>query len=206
MRYQCYQYLNQHNLLNEKQFGFRPKHSTISAVSSFADEILLNMERGKLCGAVFLDLSKAFDTVDLTNYASCRLLGQLLTQLKGLSRILMDECNVHLAVRNCLICQAVTHGMRQGSILGPLLFLVYVDDLPAVIKHSQEANYADDAVLYWYDSNPAGLECALNADLHASANWLHDNKLALNVGKTKSMLIQVAIPSYIVQQAFGFCS
>jgi len=66
VHHQFYQYLNQHNLLNEKQFGFRPKHSTVNAVSSFADEILLNMERGKLCGAVFLDLSKAFDTVDHT--------------------------------------------------------------------------------------------------------------------------------------------
>ena len=79
--------------------------------------------------------------------------------------------------------------MRQGSILGPLLFLVYVDDLPAVIKHSQEANYADDAVLYWYDSNPAGLECALNADLHAIANWWNDNQPTLDIDKTKAMLI-----------------
>ena len=66
VHYQFYQYPNQHNLLNEKQFGFRPKHSTVNAVSSFADEILFNMERGKLCGAVFLDISKAFDTVDHT--------------------------------------------------------------------------------------------------------------------------------------------
>ena len=66
MHYQFYQYLNQHNLHNENQFGFRPKHSTVIAVSSFADEILFNMERGKLCGAVFLDLCKAFDTVDHT--------------------------------------------------------------------------------------------------------------------------------------------
>ena len=66
MHYQFYQYLKKNNLLNENQFGFQPKHSTVIAVSSFADEILFYMERSKLCGAVFLDLSKAFDTVDHT--------------------------------------------------------------------------------------------------------------------------------------------
>ena len=57
------------------------------------------------------------------------------------------------------------------------------------LRHSEVTLYADDAVLYCYDSNPAGLECALNADLHAFANWLNDNKLTLNVDKTKAMLI-----------------
>ena len=60
--------------------------------------------------------------------------------------------------------------------------------MPTVIKHSEVALYADDAVLYCYDSNPAGLECALNADLHAIASWLNDNKLTLYVDKTKAML------------------
>ena len=75
--------------------------------------------------------------------------------------------------------------------MGPLLFLIYINDLPTVIKHSEVALYADDAVLYCYDSNsnPASLECALNADLHAIVNWLNDNKLTLNVDKTKPMLI-----------------
>ena len=64
-----------------------------------------------------------------------------------------------------------------------------MNDLPTVIKHSEVALYADDAVLYCYDSNPAGLECALHADLHAIANWSNDNKLTLNVDKIKAMLI-----------------
>ena len=63
-----------------------------------------------------------------------------------------------------------------------------LNDLSTITKHSAKALYADDAVLYCYDSNPAGLECALNDDLHAVANWLNDNKLTLNVDKTKAML------------------
>ena len=61
---QLYQYLITNNFLSNKQFGFRKGFSTTTALSSFADEVLLNMERGKLCGAVFIDLTKAFDTVD----------------------------------------------------------------------------------------------------------------------------------------------
>ena len=66
MRHQLYEHLIRHNLLSDKQFGFCPKHSTITAISSLADEVLLNLERGRLRGAVFLDLSKAFDTVEHT--------------------------------------------------------------------------------------------------------------------------------------------
>ena len=68
--------------------------------------------------------------------------------------------------------------------------------MPTVIRHSEVALYADDAVLYCNDSNPAGLECALNADLHAIANWLNDNKLkTLMLIRPKQCLL-VAIPSY----------
>ena len=64
VRSQLYEYLNSNNLLSDKQFGFRPKRSTVTALSSFTDEVLHNMEKGRFCGAVFLDLTKAFDTVD----------------------------------------------------------------------------------------------------------------------------------------------
>ena len=64
VHFQFYQFLKSHNLLSNKQFGFRPKLSTTTALSGFLDEVLLNMEQGNLFGVVFLDLTKAFDTVD----------------------------------------------------------------------------------------------------------------------------------------------
>ena len=64
VHFQLYDYLNIDHLLTYEQFSFRPKHSKVTALASFADDLLSNMKRGNLCGAVFLDLSKAFDTVN----------------------------------------------------------------------------------------------------------------------------------------------
>ena len=61
---QLYKDLNTNDLLSNQQFGFRPHRSTVTAVLNFTDEVLLNMEKGKLCGAAFIDLAKAFDTID----------------------------------------------------------------------------------------------------------------------------------------------
>ena len=77
----------------------------------------------------------------------------------------------------------------QGSILGPLLFLFYVNDLPTVVNHCSVSLYADDTVLYCFSSNIKDLENALNEDMSRIALWLNQNKLILNIEKTKSMLI-----------------
>ena len=163
---QLHEYLNSNNLLSNNQFGFRSKRLTATALSSFADEVLLNMVKGHICSAVFLDLTKAFDTVDH---------GILMSKLSsvGVSTSALEWFTSYLSNRKQRTsCEnelsealPVTFGVPQRSILGSLLLLVYVNELPTVIEHSEVSLYADDTVLYWFSKEPHQLESKLNEDL-----------------------------------------
>ena len=187
---QFYEFLNSHDLLSSKQFGFRPKYSTATALSNFADEVLLNMEQGNLCGAMFLDLKKAFDTVD-----HCILLSKLSeigvspSSIKWFESYLNNRKQKTSCGNEISGALPVTVGVPQGSILGQLLFLVYINNLPNAVKNSEVTLYADDTVLYCFSKDPRLLEDKLNEDLLMVAYWLRENKLTLNLNKTKSMII-----------------
>ena len=187
---QLYQYLNENNLLTKHQFGFRSKRGTNTALSSFADDILSSMENGNLCGTVFLDLSKAFDTVNhkilLSKLSAVGVCSDDLSWFKSYlsHRQIRTSCDSELS--DPLTCEI---GVPQGSILGPLLFIIYINELANVLEHSNISLYADDSILYYYSTSIKDLEEKLNADLLKIGDWLKAHKLTLNIKKTKAMVI-----------------
>ena len=182
-------YITTHKLLNPYQCSFRKDHSTEFATLSFADTIRRNVDLGLMTGAVFLDLRKAFDTIDHST-----LLGKLFTiRVTGKEQTWFDD---YLSGHSQVVgfngvvsdSEPVTIGVPLGSILGPLLFILYVNDLPNVICKCSILMYADDTVLFCSGSDVTKIEKKLDDELNLIGRWLRDNGLFLNVVKTESML------------------
>jgi hypothetical protein len=186
---QLVSYLQEHHLLSPYQCGFCKQHSTTFAALSFADTIKRNIDQGHMTGAVFVDLRKAFDSIDhslllkkLYNLGiRNRELNWFENYLSGRTQIV----GVNGASSHPL---QISHGVPQGSILGPLLFVIHINDLLSCILKSNVLMYADDTVLFCAGSNTNTIEDNLNQDLHRLSDWLQVNSLFLNATKTESML------------------
>ena len=159
-------------------------HSTETAVTYFADEILMNMDKGLATGSVFIDLAKAFDTVDhdillskLEYYGVCH---ESLPWFKNYFTGRKQFVHIDSQSSEEL---AITSGVPQGSILRPLLFIVYINDLPCCVKHCSvnTCMYADDTALYLGGPTVHNLIFYINQDLQCLSEWLEDNNLVLNV-------------------------
>ena len=187
---QLYAFLMRHDLLADAQSGFRPCHSTLTALLGITNDWFSNMENGLLNGVLFLDLKKAFDTVDHEILLKkLNFYGVDSISLKWFQSYLTDRkqrtyVNGSLSDYGFTVC-----GVPQGSILGPLLFLIYINDLPASGLSSIPRLYADDTCLTLTSHDPTDLQIKLNNDLNKVQSWLQANKLSLNVKKTKYSII-----------------
>ena len=185
-----YSYLQDNSLLTNYQSGYRPLHSTSTCLIDVTNSLLQNIDKGQLTGMVFLDLSKAFDTIDHDT---------MLNKLQDLafSGSAVVWFRSYLTDRSQSVCtdgvvsdpQSIAFGVPQGSLLGPLLFIIYINDLPSVVESCEIQLYADDTLLFFSSSSVSDIEDHLSEDLGHVINWLESSYLFLNYSKTKIMLI-----------------
>lgn len=193
LKNQIFEYINQNNFLSSFQSGYRPKHSTKTAMLKILDDIGILVDNGKPVALVLLDFSKAFDTV------SHKMLCQKLVQKFGFScdaanLIKSYLCDRFQAVYNDNILSSfllVPSGVPQGSILGPILFTLYINDLPNILKYCKVHIYADDVQLIFNcsDLSIEAIASLINEDLKSIFTWSTENSLSLNVNKTFAMMI-----------------
>ena len=171
VHHQLYQYLLEHNILSPFQCGFRKCHSTEFAALSLADTIRRNMDQGMLTGAVFRDFRKAFDTVnhDLL-LQKLSYMGVLDKELAWFKDYLHDRTQVLDFQGVSSDPEPISIGVPQGSILGPLLFILHVNDLPNVVNRCSMLMYADDTVLFYAASRVDALQERLNEELKHGAS------------------------------------
>ena len=183
-----YKFLDNNLFLNPEQYGFRQSHSTDLALLKFFDRVSTALAHREHAVGVFMDLSKAFDTLDHSI-----ILSKL--QYYGVRGIAYQWFSSYLTRRRQFTyCHSVNSdilflkcGVPQGSILGPLLFLIYINDICNVSNVLSYTLFADDTTVFYSHHDIQSLEQTMNQELPKLTLWFRSNALSLNVQKTNFM-------------------
>ena len=186
-----YTFLMKFNCIYDLQFGFRQGHSTNHALINLTEDIRSALDNNNFAVGVFVDLQKAFDTVDhnillskLEFYGIRGIANQWFKSYFNNRKqfVTIDGINSGEAI--------MQYGVPQGSVLGPLLFLIYINDLHLTIKFCTTRHFADDTNILIKNKSLKQLKKHLNLDLRNLCNWLKSNKISLNASKTKLIIFR----------------
>lgn len=186
-----YNFLIATEQLYRHQFGFRKGSSTEVAILELVDEVSKTLDDKLSAGSIFLDLSKAFDTINhqmlLKKLESCGLRGLPNALLQSYLSDRIQQVVVS-GIRSEI--QFVRCGVPQGSVLGPLLFLIYVNDMSKLQLHGKTRLFADDTAISYACPSPVVVVQQMKEDMELVFNYLENNLLALNLSKTKRMIFR----------------
>ena len=186
-----YEYLNKNSLLHINQSGFRPIHSCHTSLIKMYDSWLASINKKEVVGTLFLDFRKAFDLVHHS------ILMQKLSlylphspSVSFLESFLINRSQFVKVNKTTSNKEIVKSGVPQGSVLGPLLFLVYINDLPLHLKDELTSTlFADDSSIHASSSNTDNLNSNLQDGLDTVNSWCLENCMCIHPDKTKSMAI-----------------
>ena len=196
MHKRIYAFLEKFELLYSLQFGFRSKYSTSHALIHMTETIRTALDSGHVTCGIFVDFQKAFDTVNheillkkLENY--------------GFRGAINEWFRSYLTDRKQKVvingfqskCKRMNHGVPQGSVLGPILFLIYINDLHRSIKFCTTYHFADDTNILNISKDYRTLQRQVNSDLRSLHKWLTANKISLNEGKTEIIFFRKSGPT-----------
>ena len=178
-------------MIFKNQFGFRKGHSTSHAITALTEIVRSSLDKTEFSAAVFLDFQKAFDTVDHN------ILLQKLCHY-GVRGVALKVFESYLKNRSqCVVINdaqsnyhEVKHGVPQGSVLGPLMFIIYINDLHNSVCYSTSIHFADDTSLVFTEESLKELNRKVNRDLALLVHWLRANKISLNASKTEIILFR----------------
>ena len=183
-------YIDSKQILTNCQYGFRKKHSTSMAIIDMYDKLSASLDRNEHSVGIFVDLSKAFDTLDRNI---------LLKKLEhyGIRGVALQWFESYLTNRKQFVfvndisssVKDITYDVPQGSILGPLLFILYINDIVNCSDVLQFILFADDTNIFYSNLDCVILEAVLNIELAKLAEWFRANKLSLNVQKIIILLL-----------------
>lgn len=187
---QLIKYVEKNNILVTEQSGFRESHSCETTLQNVLNEWKIKCDNKQKTGVAFLDFKRAFETIDrdklIKKLNKNGIKGNVLKWFKSY----LTDRTQQVKFNNVTSSKRKTkYGVPQGSILGPILFLIYINDLKGELKYCKCKMFADDTIIYYSSSDSIEIVNKINYDLSKLSIWFKNN-ISLNVSKTKFMLVR----------------